>query len=216
MPFTSQPKPKRLHYGVAGFVRAFFASSRFCATIFWVQHSGRFSMISSICARPTTSPAGFIGHQLPVRRDAALPGSGSSKKWPHRTKRPKRAGAGDEKAPDQRTSTGWIAPASLAHSFDHPVPTPLRAVLQARCGALNTALRAHEALDRPSQHEQVSVPVRSVVLDDFSGGILVHSPSNQAYQTSSGCRSPAFSTVNLVLTTSAAPQQNSDFWSNCR
>jgi hypothetical protein len=27
---------------------------------------------------------GFIGHQLPVGRDAALPGSGSSKKWSRR------------------------------------------------------------------------------------------------------------------------------------
>jgi hypothetical protein len=30
--------------------------------------------------RSSHDPAGFIGHQLPVRRDAALPGSGSSKK----------------------------------------------------------------------------------------------------------------------------------------
>ena len=60
MPFASQPKPKLLHYEVAGFVRAFFESSRFCATIFWVQHSDPLlsSMISSICARPTTN---FIG-----------------------------------------------------------------------------------------------------------------------------------------------------------
>ena len=66
----------------------------FARQIFWVEHSDPLlsSMISSICARPTTSPAGFIGHQMPVRRDAALPGSGSSKKWPHRTKRPKRIG----------------------------------------------------------------------------------------------------------------------------
>jgi hypothetical protein len=34
MPFASQTKPKLLHYEVARFVRAFFASSRFCATFF--------------------------------------------------------------------------------------------------------------------------------------------------------------------------------------
>jgi hypothetical protein len=102
MPFASQPKPKLRHYAVARFVRAFFASSRFCATIFWVQHSDRlfFSMISSISrdeigiskslaghpASSTTDQSGRLpwSSQLPVRRDAALPGSGSSKKWPHR------------------------------------------------------------------------------------------------------------------------------------
>ena len=52
------------------------------------QHSSLFSMISSRPVRP-----GFIGHQMLVRRDAALPGSGLSKKWPHRTKKPKRMGA---------------------------------------------------------------------------------------------------------------------------
>jgi hypothetical protein len=53
----------------------------------------------------TTGTAGFIGHQIPVRRDAALPGSGLSKKWPHRTKRPKRMG-GDKKTPPVRGASG--------------------------------------------------------------------------------------------------------------
>ena len=53
MPFASQPTPKHHHYEVAGFVRAFFASSRFCATIFWVQHFCRLLFYDFI----TTSPA---------------------------------------------------------------------------------------------------------------------------------------------------------------
>src|SRR5262249_37462136 len=38
----------------------------------------------------------------------------------------------------------------------------------------------------------------------------------QAYQTSSGYRSPPRSTLNFVFTTSAAPQQNSDLGSAVR
>src|SRR5262249_16975761 len=50
----------------------------------------------------------------------------------------------------------------------------------------------------------------------FSGGILVQVLLSQAYQTSSGYRSPPRSTLNFVSTTSAAPQHNSDLGSAFR
>jgi hypothetical protein len=54
----------------------------------------------------------------------------------------------------------------------------------------------------------------------LSGGICTHFSSSQAYQVSSGCRLPLFSTLNLVFTTSASPQQYRDlgstFLSGCR
>src|SRR3954462_1376956 len=59
MPFASQPKPKLLHYEVAGFVRAFFASSRFCATIFWSNTPAVFFHWSSNAGSSRRGAAGF-------------------------------------------------------------------------------------------------------------------------------------------------------------
>jgi hypothetical protein len=53
---------------------------------------------------------------------------------------------------------------------DHLAPTSSREVLHASLALrLHAALRPHEALDRTGQQEQVSLPVRSVVLNDLLG-----------------------------------------------
>ena len=79
-----------------------------------------FSMISSRPVRP-----GFIGHQMPVRRDAALPGSGLSKKWPHRTKRPKRMGAIKKPAGEGGASGDANEPSGEGRTLGNLRATPI-------------------------------------------------------------------------------------------
>jgi hypothetical protein len=92
MPFASQPTPKHHHYEVAGFVHAFFASSRFCATIFWVQNFCRLLFYDFIMTSPADSSV--IQCRFVVTRRCRVQA---------RPKNGHRSGGGNKKTPPVRT-----------------------------------------------------------------------------------------------------------------
>jgi hypothetical protein len=72
----------------------------------------------------------------------------------------------------------------------------------------------------PANMKSNASPVGENSLTILSAGICTHVSLSQAYQVSSGCGPPLFSTLNLVCTVSASPQQYRDlgstFLSGCR
>jgi hypothetical protein len=82
--------------------------------------------------------------------------------------------------------------------------------------ALKATLGPDEALNGPGEQEKIGLTIGHKVGDNLSGGTKTHWSLSQAYQRSSGCLLSPASTLNLVLTVSAMPQQNSDLGSMLR